>query len=162
QSLLLGANAPNFGSMYVLLDEFHKRTAPELHGEAIAQRLQENLQREVIDGQIRVFGAPPVEGLGTAGGFKIVVEDRGDSGFDALQDAADHVVSDGNDPSIAPGLRDLFTSFRARTPWLHIDIDRQMVKSMGVSMSEVFDAMQVYLGSLYINDFNRFGRTWQV
>src|SRR5262249_23168759 len=117
------------------------------------------LQNEVQDGLINIFGAPPVEGLGTAGGFKVVIEDRGDTGLDSLQSAADRVVGAGN---TTPGLQGLFTSFRANTPWLFLDIDRSKVETMGVAMGEVFNTLQVYLGSLYINDFNKFGRTWQV
>jgi hydrophobe/amphiphile efflux-1 (HAE1) family protein len=161
QSLLLNANAPNFGSIYVMLDEFHHRAGRgrALTGDAIAATLQTKLQAEIGDGLINVFGAPPVEGLGTAGGFKIVIEDRGDAGLDALQGISEQVVARAED---APGLQGLFTSFRANTPWLFLDIDRTMVKTKGVSMMEVFNTLQVYLGSLYINDFNRFGRTWQV
>ncbi|HXG11241.1 MAG TPA: efflux RND transporter permease subunit, partial [Gemmataceae bacterium] len=159
QSILLGANAPNFGSMYVMLDDFHHRTDPNLSGDAIAARLLASLQEAIPDGVVNVFGAPPLEGLGTAGGFKIIIEDRGDTGLDALQDVAERVVQAGN---ATEGLRDLFTSFRANTPWLFLDIDREQAKAMGVSISEVFNTLQVYLGSLYVNDFNRFGRTWQV
>ena len=159
QSILLNANAPNFGAMYVMLDEFHHRTQPELHGEAISEKLQAELQHEIIEGLVNVFGAPPVEGLGTAGGFKLVIEDRGDTGLDALQQNAEKVVSEGTHTE---GLQGLFTSFRANTPWLYLNIDRDKVNAMGVSMDEVFNTLQVYLGSLYVNDFNRFGRTWQV
>jgi multidrug efflux pump subunit AcrB len=159
QSILLGANAPNFGAMYVMLDDFHHRTSPDLSGDAIAARLQSALMDGVPEGVVNVFGAPPVEGLGTAGGFKIVLEDRGDSGLPALQDAADRVVAAGN---ADPGLQGLFTGFRANTPWLDLDIDRTQAQRMGVSMGEVFNALQVYLGSYYVNDFNKFGRTWQV
>jgi multidrug efflux pump subunit AcrB len=159
QSILLGANAPNFGAVYVMLDDFHRRTAPGLSGPAIAARLQSVLQEQIDDGQVQVFGAPPVEGLGTAGGFKIVVEDRGDSGLPALQAAAEDALARGRKTE---GLQDLFTSFRANTPWLFLDIDRTAVKTRGVSMADVFNTLQVNLGSLYVNDFNRFGRTWQV
>ncbi len=159
QSILLNANAPNFGAMYVMLDDFHRRTAHDLSGDAIAARLQETLQEAIPDGVVNVFGAPPLEGLGTAGGFKIMVEDRGDTGLVPLQQAADRVVDAG---SRTPGLRGLFSSFRANTPWLYLDIDRTAAKMKGVSMGEVFNTLQVYLGSLYVNDFNRFGRTWQV
>jgi multidrug efflux pump len=180
QSLLLNANAPNFGSMYVMLDDFHRRNRPELSGDAIAATLETSLQDRVSDGVIRVFGAPPVEGLGTAGGFKVVIEDRGDMGPRTLQDVTEAVAAAGGADADAPAgeaapagpdgtttragelLRGLFTSFRSDTPWIYIDIDRKMVKTMGVSMTEVFNTLQVYLGSLYINDFNRFGRTWQV
>jgi multidrug efflux pump subunit AcrB len=159
QSILLNANAPNFGAMYVMLDEFHDRTEPELQGEAISAKLQEELQHEIIEGLVNVFGAPPVEGLGTAGGFKVIIEDRGDSGLDAIQQNAERVVAEGMHTD---GLEGLFTSFRANTPWLYLNIDRDKVNAMGVSMDEVFNTLQVYLGSLYVNDFNRFGRTWQV
>ena len=159
QSVLLNANAPNFGSLYVMLDNFHDRRSHDLSSDALAVTLQNALQAAVPDGVVNVFGAPPLEGLGTAGGFKIVLEDRGDSGLDALQEVAERVVARGNETE---GLRDLFTSFRANTPWLFLDIDRIQARSMGVGMGEIFNTLQVYLGSLYVNDFNRFGRTWQV
>jgi multidrug efflux pump len=159
QSILLNANAPNFGAMYLMLDDFHHRTRAGLSADVIAARLQAACQEEIEDGLINVFGAPPVEGLGTAGGFKIVIEDRGSNDLATLQSVADRIVDHGNQ---TPGLEGIFTSFRANTPWLDLKIDRQEAKTMGVSMSEVFSTLQVYLGSLYVNDFNRFGRTWQV
>lgn len=159
QSILLNANAPNFGAMYVMLDDFSHRESHDLSGDAIAAKLQTVLQDEIQDGLINIFGAPPIEGLGTAGGFKLVIEDRGDTGLDSLQSAADRIVGEGNN---TPGLEGLFTSFRANTPWLFLDIDRNKVETMGVATSEVFNTLQVYLGSLYVNDFNKFGRTWQV
>ena len=160
QSILLSANAPNFGAMYVMLDDFHHRNGHDLGGEAISARLRAELQQEIIDGQVNVFGAPPVEGLGTAGGFKVVIEDRGDSPASVLQDAAEKAVVQGNNTD--DKLNGLFTSYRANTPWLYLNIDRDKVNAMGVSMDEVFNTLQVYLGSLYVNDFNKFGRTWQV
>ncbi len=108
---------------------------------------------------VSVFGAPPVDGLGNAGGFKLVVEDRGNLGLGELQTVADRIVAKGNE---TPGLAGVFTSLRADTPWLYLDIDRLKAKSMGISLSEVFDALQVYMGSLYVNNFNEFGRSWQV
>jgi multidrug efflux pump subunit AcrB len=159
QSILLNANAPNFGAMYVMLDDFSGRLAPDRSADAIAGRIQAACEEQIRDGIVNVFGAPPVEGLGTAGGFKIVVEDRGDRGLEVLQDMADRVVDDGNATS---GLQGVFTSFRANTPWLYLDIDRSQAKTMGVSMGDLFNTLQVYLGSFYVNDFNRFGRTWQV
>jgi multidrug efflux pump subunit AcrB len=162
QSVVLGANAPNFGSLFVMLDGFQERTGEGRSGEAIAAALQERFDAEVQDGLVNVFGAPAVEGLSTAGGFKLVLEDRGvteATSLKALQKAADKVVQNGND---TPGLRGLFTSFRANTPWLYLDIDRARAKMLGVSMTEVFGQLQNNLGSFYVNDFNRFGRTWQV
>ncbi len=159
QSILLNANAPNFGAMYLMLDDFHSRVAHGLSDGVIAARLQKALGGQIEEGLINVFSAPPIDGLGTAGGFKLMVEDRGDTGLESLQSAADNVVDAGRK---TPGLQDIFTSFRANTPWLYLDIDREAAKTMGVSITEVFNTLQVYLGSLYVNDFNRFGRTWQV
>ncbi|MGD9645606.1 MAG: efflux RND transporter permease subunit, partial [Pirellulales bacterium] len=158
-SILLNAAAPNFGALYVMLDEFDARVERGLTSEAIALRLQRVLDGRVGEGVIHVFGAPPVDGLGTAGGFKLVVEDRGDLGTDALQAVSEKIVHDGNE---AGELRELFSSFRANSPWLYLDIDRVAAKRMGLNMADVFNTLQVYLGSLYVNDFNRFGRTWQV
>ncbi len=106
-----------------------------------------------------VFGPPAVGGLGNAGGFKLMVEATGDVNFDALQAQADNLAAKGNQQ---PGLVGLFNGFRAGTPQLYVDIDRTKVKTMGVALTDVFDALQAYLGSYYVNDFNRFGRTWQV
>jgi multidrug efflux pump subunit AcrB len=159
QSILMNANAPNFGAMYVMLDDFHHRAASGLTGPVIAAQLQATLQDEIKDGLVNVFEAPPVDGLGTAGGFKIVIEDRGDLGSDEIESVASRVVAVG---SADPMLQGLFTSFRANTPWLYLDIDREKAKLLGVSIAELFNTLQVYLGSLYVNDFNRFGRTWQV
>jgi multidrug efflux pump len=160
QSILLGANAPNFGAMYVMLDDFHNRTAGGLSSDAIAAQLTKALQEEIKEGTVHIFGAPPVDGLGTAGGFKIIIEDRrGDSGLMALQNVGQDVVERGNE---LPKLEGLFSSFRADTPWLFLKIDRTHAKILGVSMSDIANTLQVYLASFYVNDFNRFGRTWQV
>ena len=176
QSILLGANAPNFGSMYVMLDGFHDRRGESLTGDAIAARIRDACRQQIPDAQVSIFGAPPVDGLGNAGGFKMIVEARGDAVPDdaddgdsvtiaadatsrALDEAARRLVANGNQ---TPGLEALFTSFSANTPWLDLEIDREKVMSLGVQLSDVFNALQVYLGSLYVNDFNQFGRTWRV
>jgi multidrug efflux pump subunit AcrB len=159
QSILLNAAAPNFGALYVMLDEFEQRVERGLTSERIASQLQGALEHAVDEGVIHVFGAPPVDGLGTAGGFKLIIEDRGDLGTDALQETSDKIVRNGAE---TPELRELFSSFRANSPWLYLDIDRVAAKRMGLNMADVFNTLQVYLGSLYVNDFNRFGRTWQV
>jgi len=159
QSILLGANSPNFGAMYVMLKDFDQREGEELTADAIAKSLQHDFQKEVQGGLVHIFGAPPVDGLGTASGFKIILEDRGDNSLRVLQQNAEKIVARG---SQTDGLKDLFCSFRADTPWLFLDIDRDQAKTLGVSTTEIFNTLQVYLGSLYVNDFNRFGRTWQV
>jgi multidrug efflux pump len=159
QSVLLGANAPNFGTLYVMLDEFPNRLARERHADALAARLQAEFAAEVPGAVVNVFGAPPVDGLGTAGGFKLVIEDPSAGGAKALEDAGRQVAAAGNEH---PQLQDVFSGFRADTPWLFLDIDRAAAQTLGVQVSEIINALQVYFGSLYVNDFNRFGRTWQV
>src|SRR5262249_48962069 len=134
----------------VMLDDFHLRSDADRSSDAIAIHLRDILQREIDEGVVTVFGAPPLDGLGTAGGFKIVIQDRADTGLVSLQKVADDVV---NDHAEAEGLQGMFTSFRANTPWLYLDIDRTQAKTMNVSMGELFNVLQVYLGSLYINDF---------
>jgi multidrug efflux pump len=158
-SFVLNANSSNYGSMFVILKPFHQRRDPALTGEAISGRLRARVAREVSEARVLVFGAPAVRGLGNAGGFKLMVEATGDVNFDALQARADNLAAQGNKQ---PGLVGLFDGFRARTPQLYVDIDRTKVRTMGVQLTDVFDALQAYLGSYYVNDFNRFGRTWQV
>ncbi|MGA7497515.1 MAG: efflux RND transporter permease subunit, partial [Isosphaeraceae bacterium] len=159
QSLILGANAPNLGSMYILLKEFDRRRGPNLTADAIAESLQERCRREVREAIVSAFGAPPIDGLGATGGFKLIVEDRGNFGLGDLQRVSDQIVARGNR---TPGLQGLFNSSRANTPWLYLDIDRTKCMALGVPVSEVFNTLQVYLGSYYVNNFNEFGRTWQV
>jgi multidrug efflux pump subunit AcrB len=159
QSILLGANASNYGALYLMLKPFEKRRDPSLSSEAIAARLQEDLQKQVPEAAINIFGAPPVEGLGTAGGFKIIIQDTGDNPPRDLQESADRVVAEGEQD---PKLQGLFTSFRADTPWLELVIDRAQAKDRGVAIDDVRTTLESNLGPYYINDFNRFGRTWQV
>jgi multidrug efflux pump subunit AcrB len=159
QSILLGANASNFGAVYLMLDDFEHRTGRGYSADAIAASLGERFQREVPQAAVNLFGAPPVEGLGTAGGFKIIVQDTGDNGLPALQRSAEDAIKTGEDD---PRLQDLFTSFRADTPWLELVIDRAQAKDRGVSIDDVRTTLESTLGPFYINDFNRFGRTWQV
>ncbi|MBN1341685.1 MAG: efflux RND transporter permease subunit [Phycisphaerae bacterium] len=159
QSFLLNANGSNFGSMFIILDDFEYRHDPRLSADHIAAVLRREFYEKVQEAMIGVFGAPPVDGLGTAGGFKIMVEDRGDSGLPALQAQTDNLAAKANQ---SPEFVGVFTMFRASTPQLYIDVDRTKCKKMNVPLSEVFNALQVYLGGYYVNDFNRFGRTWQV
>jgi multidrug efflux pump len=159
QSLLLNANAPNLGSLYVMLKEFEHRRGPKLTADAIAADLQERCQRAVRGAIVTVFGAPPIDGLGTTGGFKLIVEDRGNLGLETLQRISDQIVERGNKTA---GLQGLFNSSRVNTPWLYLEIDRTKCMALGVPVSELFNTLQVYLGSYYVNNFNEFGRTWQV
>jgi len=159
QSFLLGINGSNFGSMFVILDDFEHRHDPELGADRIAAGLRARLRHEIQEALVGVFGAPPVDGLGTAGGFKLMVEDRGDNGLAMLQGQSDNLAARANQQR---GLVGVFSSFRANTPQLHVDVDRVKCKTIGVALSEVFNTLQANLGSVYVNDFNQFGRTWQV
>ncbi|MGA2065071.1 MAG: efflux RND transporter permease subunit [Thermoguttaceae bacterium] len=159
QSLILNANAPNLGSMYVLLDPFDQRHDRALRADAIAKTLEEQCHDAVRRAIVSAFGAPPIDGLGTTGGFKLIVEDRGNLGLDQLQRFSERVVARGGKTD---GLRDLFNSSGASTPWLYLDIDRTKCVFHGVQVSDIFNTLQVYLGSYYVNNFNQYGRTWQV
>ena len=116
QSLILGANAPNLGSLYILLKEFAQRRGPNLKADAIAAELQDRCAREVSDAIVSAFGAPPIDGLGATGGFRLIIEDRGNLGLAELQRISDQIVARGNK---TPGLQGLFNSSRANTPWLY-------------------------------------------
>jgi multidrug efflux pump len=159
QSILLNANGSNFGSTFVILDGFSKRTAREKNGFVILLKLREIFAREIPEAVISVFPAPPVNGLGTAGGFKLIVEDLTYVGPEKLQTQTDNLVKKGNETGELIGL---FTIYRSNTPQIFLDIDRLKVRSMDVSLNDVFQTLQVYLGSLYVNNFNVFGRSWQV
>jgi multidrug efflux pump len=102
---------------------------------------------------------PAVQGMGNVGGFKIQIQERSGSDFRQLQDVVDKICEEGNK---TPGLVGLFTTFRSKTPQLYIDIDRQKAKTMNVAMSDIFSTLQIYLGSLYVNDFTLFNRNYQV
>ncbi len=158
-SVVQNSNGSNFGTMFIVLDEFHKRHSPELSGGAIALKLRAEYFRRIEEASVAVFPPPPVDGLGSAGGFKLMIRDRSSQGLPALQDATDSVAAAGNN---TPGLVGLFTPFRSNTPQLYVDVDRTKCMSMGVPIDDLFLTLQVYLGGYYTNDFNQFGRTWQV
>ncbi len=127
--------------------------------DAIAAKLRARFYAEVQEAQVAVFGAPPVDGLGNAGGFKMMIEDRSDQGLDRLQGQADALAQAANEQR---GLVGVINTFRADAPQLYVDVDRTKCKMAGVPLSEVFNTLQYYLGGYYVNDFNQFGRTWQV
>jgi multidrug efflux pump len=113
----------------------------------------------IQEAYVAIFPPPPVNGLGTIDGFKLHVQDRGDVGYEALYAASQQLIGKAWE---TPGLTRVFTSYQINVPQLEADVDRVKAKSQGVPLANVFDTMQVYLGSLYVNDFNRFGRTYQV
>jgi multidrug efflux pump len=159
QSFTLQAYGSNFGNFFVPLKDFRERRDPQLHSDVIAANLQKRIAAEIPEAIVNIFTPPPVQGLGTGGGFKFIVEDRGDLGLQALQTETNKIIAKGNQ---TPGLSRLFTVFRANSPQLYVDVNRDQCAKMGVEVRDVFSTLQTYLGSLYVNDFNLFGRTWQV
>ena len=160
-SFLLQANSSNFASMFIVLDPFDQRQSPKLRDTAIMATLSKAwaASPKVRDAQIRVLGTSPIPGLGTAGGFKLIVEDRGGLGLAALQERTEALV---RKLKAQPGLNNVSTQFRSNTPQLYLDIDRAKVASLGVSLDDVNQTLDIYLGSLYVNSYNDFGRHWQV
>ncbi|TMQ71130.1 MAG: hydrophobe/amphiphile efflux-1 family RND transporter, partial [Candidatus Eisenbacteria bacterium] len=152
------ANAANAAAIFIGLTPFEERDKSGRRAPKLIAELNEKFSA-VQEGFVTVIAPPPVRGLGTAGGFKLYVQDRASQGSAALQSATDALVAAGN---ADPALRGLFTTFRASTPQLYADIDRTRAKKMDVPLGNVFEALQIYLGSIYVNDFNYLGRTFQV
>jgi len=151
-------NSPNSGIVSTPLKPFDERKDPSLSANAIAADLNGQFA-QIQDAFIAIFPPPPVQGLGTIGGFRVQVQDRGNLGYEELYTQVQNVIAKSAD---YPELAGLFTSYQVNVPQVDADIDREKAKTHGVPIDEIFDTMQVYLGSLYANDFNRFGRTYQV
>jgi multidrug efflux pump len=207
QSLLLNAYGSNFGTMFISLKEFKDRPppggfafraenwarrhlglkqkpdVPDLYYEVVMNKLRGQLGRAIPEANIALFGPPPVRGVGRAGGWMLMVEDRGDLGSAQLQKEVENLTRQGNDgitlqgtpilrkpaaPNLPAGrfaqsaVQGLASVFRANIPQVYLDVDRTACMLKGVELRDVFMTLQAYLGSLYVNDFNRFGRTWQV
>ena len=150
--------SPNSGTIFVILDDFEKRTPKGLTGSVILADLRKRLAG-IQEGFVGVFPPPPVNGMGVVGGFKMELQDRGGAGLQALQGAAMQLMIEANKTGqVQVG----YPTFRASTPQLYLDVDRLKAKSMGVPLTDIFDTLQIYLGSLYVNDLNLFGRTYHV
>ena len=159
QSLLDSSVASNAATFYIILEDFEERGGdPNRTQEAILANLRREFSK-IQDGIPFVFVPPAIFGLGVAGGFQMEVQDRGGLGLQTLQQLSQEMVRDGNAQT---GLVGLNSTFRANVPQLYIDVDRTQVKTMDVPLSSVFETLQAYLGSTYVNDFNKFGRTFQV
>ena len=151
-------NSPNAGIVFVTLKPFHERTSPEQSGAAIAAEVNKRMG-SIQDAFVMVFPPPPVNGLGTIGGFKLMIEDRGNLGYDELYNATQAVqMKAWQDPKLAG----VFSSFKINVPQLYADIDRTKAKQLGVPLETIYQTLQINLGSYYVNDFNQFGRTYQV
>jgi hydrophobe/amphiphile efflux-1 (HAE1) family protein len=151
-------NNPSAGIIFVKLKPFEDRPSKDLSGMALAQKLQQKFAG-IQDAFIAIFPPPPVAGLGSIGGFKLQVEDRTDQGYQALDQTIKAVADKARQ---RPELAGIFTSYNISVPQLFADLDRTKAVQLGVDVQDVFNTMQIYLGSLYVNDFNKFGRTYQV
>jgi multidrug efflux pump len=159
-SFVQQANGPNFGSLFIILDPFDKRRRAGRSDTAIMDRMRRAWVRKVPEAKVVVFGASPIPGLSVAGGFKFIVEDRGGLGLDNLQKQTDGLIRTLQKKQ--PGLASVTTQFRSSIPQLYMDIDRTKVASLGLSLDDVNQTLEIYLGSLYVNSFNAYGRHWQV
>lgn len=152
------SNSPNYGSIFIIPKPFHERM---YHGPT-ADQIQSDLQSKLAkipDATIFVIAPPPVRGLGTAGGFKFLVQDRAGYGYQELQKATDELIAA---CAKDPDLSNVFTTYRATTPQLFANVDRVKASMLNVPIANIFEALQVNLGSSYVNDLNLFGRTFQV
>ena len=160
-SVVLSTNLSNVGGIFVILSPFEKRKGDaSLGARAVMEKLRKRYGEEIQEARIGVFGAPPVDGLGSTGCFKLQVQDRGGSGSTALEGAVQLLAGKGNEQR--DRLSGLFSSFTSNQPQIYLEVDRVKVKSMQVDLNDVFATLQAYLGSAYINDFTRFNRNWQV
>lgn len=151
-------NSPSAGIVFVPLQDFDKRQDPSLSANAIAGKLQAKYA-QIEEAFIAIFPPPPVRGLGTTGGFKLQIEDRADLGYEKLAEVVQQVQGQAWQH---PALTSVYSNYKINVPQLYADLDRTKAKQLGLNVKEIFDTMQIYLGSLYINDFNQFGRTYQV
>ena len=151
-------NSPNSGIMFTPLAPFEERQDPSMSAMAIAAQLNQKFAT-IDEAFVAVFPPPPIQGLGTTGGFKLQIEDRANKGFEALFNSLQATIAKAQQD---PALMGLYSSFRIQVPQMDIDIDREQALIQGIPLDEVFNALQVYLGSMYVNDFNLFGRTYQV
>jgi multidrug efflux pump len=153
------SNGSNFGSIFATLDPFSERRSPGLKDTAIIAKLKKRWAEEIRDATVTAASASPIPGLSVAGGFKLMVKDQAGIGLAALQKQTDALV---NALSETPGLTGVSTNFRSKTPQLFMDINRDKIESLGVNFGDAFQTLQIYLGSSYVNDFNKYGRHWHV
>lgn len=150
--------SPNSGITFICLKPFEERTTPEVSAPAIAAKLNA-LFGQIQEAHTLVINAPPVNGLSTGGGFKMFIEDRGNLGPEALYAATRGIIGQAYATNVLQGV---YSTYQINVPQIDAEVNRIKAKSMGVPLGSLFETMQVYLGSLYVNDFNRFGRTFQV
>ena len=157
-SSVIGANQSNVGAAFIIPDDFDKRRDPALSAQALIATLRQKFST-IQEARVLVLPPPPLRGLGNSGGFKIQVQDLDGAGLAALQAASQQLM---DALTKEPGFTSLITGFRPNTPQFFVDIDRAQAKNLGISLADINETLQVCLGSSYVNDFNLFGRTYQV
>jgi multidrug efflux pump len=154
------SNSPNSGIVFVTLKPFSERKSADLSGERIAESLNAQFGG-IQEAFIAILQPPPVQGLGTTGGFKLQLQDRGDIGYEGLNAVVQEILGKARQtPELNPWKS--YSLFEINSPQLYVNLDRTKAKQLGVNINDVFETMQVYLGSAYVNDFNKFGRTYRV
>ncbi len=153
------SSSSSAGIVFTRLKPFSERTTPDLSAFAIADALQKQFVMQIPDAFIAIFPPPPVRGLGMTGGFKLQIEDTTGAGYEKLNEALQQVLGKAWQ---SPALSSVFSSYQINVPQLFADVDRTKAKQLGLDVNQIFQTMQIYLGSLYVNDFNTFGRTYQV
>mgnify|MGYP006137768719 FL=1 len=149
---------PSSGMMFTPLKPFSQRQGPRMSAAEIAEDLNKQFS-QIKGANVAIFPPPPVRGMGTIGGFRLQLEDRGSLGFETLQRVTNEVIAKAK---AAPALANAFTSFTTDVPQLDVKVDRKKALSLGLEINTLFEAMQGYLGTIYVNDFNLFGRSYQV
>ena len=157
-SLIDMAPSSNMATIWVVFDPWQERNAPHLKQDALIGRMWKEFA-DIQEARIFAFVPPAIRGLGFAGGFLMELQDRGGVGLETLQQVAGGVIQAANSQS---QLQRVYTTFRANVPQLYADVDRTQAKTLDIPLNNVFDTLQAYLGSVYVNDFNKFGRTYQV
>jgi HAE1 family hydrophobic/amphiphilic exporter-1 len=158
-SFLEGAAKSNAATFFIVYDPWDERQDPSLNQDAILATLRARFQQEIQEGMVLVFPPPPIRGLGNNAGFQLQLEDRGGVGLDELQRMVREIVEDGGTQT---ALRNVNSTFRGAVPQLLADVDREKVKTLGLRLTDVFGTLQAFMGSAYVNDINKFGRTYQV
>ncbi len=157
-NFLTSSSDSNTGAMFAVLEPWGKRKSYALSVFGIIDSVREKFAG--IQGAVVVaFNAPAIQGLSSTGGFQFELEDRGSLGIETLASVTKEMIEKGNQ---TPGLVGLFSSFTADVPGIYIELDRTKAKTQGIAISDVFDTLQAYLGALYVNDFNKFGRVYRV
>lgn len=157
-NFVAGYRAPNFGTIFPVLAPWVKRKSKELHLDAIMNNTREELEK-IPDAIFVAFNPPAIRGISATGGFEFELQDLNSLGIQTLSNLTQEMVKKGNE---RPELMSLFSSFRSDTPQLHLDLDRKKAKSLDIDVVSVFNTIQTYLGALYVNDFNKFGRVFRV